>query len=99
MVGPTTGGACDPAQVGYEELRGLAIAGAAFGGGRGLVVLLREGLAAWVARRCTGADPVKTAVQSDHRAGVPAVSDDVHAGVVRVLASIALGRWRKEMNA
>lgn len=99
IVGQTAAGACDPAHVEYEELRGLAIAGAAFGGGLGLVVLLREGLAAWVARRSTGSDPVKAAVPSDHRVGVPPVSDDVHAGLVRVLASIALGRCRKERNA
>ena len=37
-----------PSQVAYEELRGFAIAGTA-SGGLGLIILLREGLAATVA--------------------------------------------------
>jgi hypothetical protein len=96
-VALTAAGDDAPAQVAYEALRGRAIAGAV-SGGFGLVVLRREGLAAWVARRSTDADPI-TAVPSDpHGAGVPRVSDDVHAGRVRVLASMALGHWRKESN-
>ena len=90
-------GDCAPAQVAYEALRGLAIAGAV-SGRLGLVVLLREGLAAWVLRQSTGSDPVKAPVPLDHHAGVPPVSDDVHAGLVRVLASMALGRCRKEKD-
>ena len=74
----------------YEELRRRVLAGAAFGGPFGLVLLLREGLAAWMARGSAGAAPVEAA-GPERRGAAPLVSDEVHAAVVRVLASMALG--------
>jgi hypothetical protein len=97
-IDPTVARDGDPTQMAYEALRGLVIAGAV-SGRLGLVVLRREGLAAWMTRRSTDADPI-TAVPSDHHGTeVPRASDDVHAGLVRVLASMALGRCRKERHA
>ena len=73
----------------YEELRRRVLAGGPFGGHVGLVLLLREGLAAWMARGAAGATPVE-AGGPERRAAAPIVSDEIHAAVVRVLASVAL---------
>ena len=74
----------------YEALRRRVLTGAAFGGPFGLILLLREGLAAWMARGSAGAAPVEAA-DPERRGAAPRVSDEVHAAVVRVLASMALG--------
>jgi hypothetical protein len=81
----------DRCRVAYEELRGRVLAGAPFGGAFGLVLLLREGLAAWMAGGSAGSVLVAPAVEPDRRAAAPLVSDETHATVVRVLASMALG--------
>jgi hypothetical protein len=88
----------DSSRVAYEELRGLAVTGSPFNGRLGLVVLLREGLAAWFALRLVGSDPARTPVQPDRRAQAPLVSDEIHASVVHVLASMVLGSSRTEIS-
>jgi len=88
----------DRFRVAYEELRGRVLAGAPFGGAFGLVLLLREGLAAWMAGGSAGSVPVAPAVEPDRRLAAPLVSDEIHAAVVRVLASMALG-GREERRA
>ncbi|HLQ23528.1 MAG TPA: hypothetical protein VK132_09990 [Gemmatimonadales bacterium] len=75
----------------YEELRRRVLTGSAFGGAGGLVLLLREGLAAWMARGAAGAAPGEPAVKLERCAALPRVSDGIHAAVVRVLASMILG--------
>ena len=95
----TAVGEGDPSQVAYEELRGVAGAGATGGGRLGLVVLLREGLAAWVARRSMGTDAGTIAAPPQRPMGVPFVADEVHTGLVRVLASMVLATSHEEMNA
>lgn len=74
----------------YEELRRRVLTASVFGGPFGLVLLLREGLAAWMARGSAGAAPVEVAGPA-RRGAAPLVSDEVHAALVRVLASMALG--------
>jgi len=81
----------DRFRVTYEELRGRVLAGAPCGGACGLVLRLREGLAAWMAGGSAGSAPVAPAVEPHRRAAAPLVSDEIHAAVVRVLASMALG--------
>ena len=81
----------------YEALRHRVLTGAAFGGAGGLVVLLRDGLAAWMAHGPAGAAPVEAAGPA-RRGTTPLVSDEIHAAVVRVLASMALAGLR-EMRA
>jgi hypothetical protein len=81
----------------YEALRHRVLTGAAFGGAGGLVVLLRDGLAAWMADGPAGATPVEAAGPA-RRGTAPIVSDELHAAVVRVLANIALAGL-KEMRA
>jgi hypothetical protein len=77
----------------YEALRHRVLTGAAFGGAGGLVVLLRDGLAAWMADGAAGATAVE-AVGPERRGAAPIVSDEIHAAVVRVLANIALAGLR-----
>jgi len=74
----------------YEDLRRRVLTGAAFGGPVGMVLLLREGLAAWMARGPGGAVP---GAPGGHpgRGAAPRVENEIHAAVVRVLASMALG--------
>ena len=55
-----TGG--DGFGVTYEELRRHVLTGSAFGGAGGLVLLLRDGLAAWMSRGAVGGAPVELAV-------------------------------------
>jgi len=75
----------------YEELRRRILTGSAFGGPFGLVLLLREGLAAWMARGSACGAPGPPAADPDRRGAAPLVPDEIHAAVVRVLASMALG--------
>lgn len=86
---PTNDGAAVVAA--YEELRGHVLAASPRGNYSGLVLVLREGLVAWMAR---GRDGV-AAIRSAAPVPVPIVSDPLHAGIVRVLANMALaGRDR-----
>ena len=78
----------------YEELRRRVLTGAAFGGASGLVLFLREGLAAWMARGAVGAAPVAPAGHPV-RCAAPRVANEIHAAVVRVLASMALGHMEE----
>lgn len=81
---------CDGFGATYEELRRRVLTGAAFGGASGLVLFLREGLAAWMARGAVGAASVAPAGHSVQGAA-PRVLTEIPAAVVRVLASMALG--------
>ena len=81
----------------YEQLRSRVLAGSACGSSFGLVLLRREGIAAWMARGSARSAPVAPAAP-DRDAAAPVGSDEIHAGVVRVLASMALA-GREETNA
>jgi len=75
----------------YEQLRRHVLAGAAARGGHfGLVLLLREGLAAWIDRRPPCAAAAESVAAREWPVGAPLVADDLHASLVRVLASMAL---------
>ena len=79
----------------YEELRSHMLAGSPGGSHFGMVVLLREGIAAWIERRstCRGV----AAQSATHSAPRPVLSDELHAEIVHVLADIAL-KGREEMR-
>jgi len=79
------------ASVAYEELRNHVLTGVS-GNGAGLVLLLREGLAAWLeGRGASVPPPVPEARPSPQTyAAASVVSAEVHAGIVRVLASMVL---------
>ena len=73
----------------YEQLHLHVHEGAAAPDGHGgLVVLWREGMAAWMAWRTMGAAEPVTAHQRPVSA--PQAADELHASLVRVLASLAM---------
>jgi hypothetical protein len=74
----------------YEELRRRVLTGSAVAGARGLVLLLRDGLAAWMSHVTPGATVSERAEPPDRGAAAPRVSDALHAAVVCVLTSMAL---------
>ena len=82
----------------HEDLRRHVLTGSAVGGAGGLVLLLRDGLAAWMARGAVGRAPVEPAVDPERSGAAPRVSDAMDAAVVRVLVSMALG-GHKETSA
>lgn len=69
----------------YEALRRHVLGGASTAGDAALVVLLRQGVAAWMARRLACAGPPAVA-----RTSTVIDGQEIHAGIVRVLASMAL---------
>ena len=68
----------------YEALRSHVLAGA--GSAAGLVVLLRQGVAAWMARRLACSGPAPIAANTTRLI----TGEQTHAALVRVLASMAL---------
>ena len=81
----------------YEDLRRRTLMGST-GGGHFGVVLLREGMAAWIARGAVASVATRPAPDADRRVAAPVLSDELHAGVVKVLAGMALS-GRREMNS
>jgi hypothetical protein len=83
----------------YEELRCRVLAGA---GARdcdiGQLFFLREGIVAWIARGTTSTAPVNLTADRDSDVTAPFPSDEIHAGMVRVLANMALAAGRREMT-
>jgi len=79
----------DLAVAGYEDLRHHVVAGAVTGGHVGLILILREGIAGWLARRpsCVAASWPRT---PPDRHGARVVGDAIQTDLVRVLASMAL---------
>ena len=88
--GDAVTGGTDALGAAYEQLRHWVLAGAAPGSRDGtpfgLGLLLRAGIAGWMDQRASGA----TAPAPHRPAVAPLPSGELHAGVVRVLASIAL---------
>jgi hypothetical protein len=93
-VAPATPHGHDTFVAAYEALRRRVCAGASCGS-LGLVLLLREGLAAWMAHGAACSAPV----EPERRVAAPIMSnDEIDATVVRVLANMALGGL-EEMRA
>ena len=92
----TTAGGNDTSRSSYEELRGRVLTGAA--NGRHFAVLLREGMAAWMAQRSACPAPTNPVADVQRRGAEPLVSDEMSVSIVRVLASMAF-RGRQEMTA
>ena len=70
----------------YESLRAHVLTGSGVGSPSGLLLLLRQGVAAWTARRSSR--PLSPHPVSPLAEASP--TNELHAAVVRVLASIAL---------
>lgn len=80
----------------YEQLRGHVLAGSTASRQLDVLCLIREGIAAWIARCSSRA--VAHAPPRDPARGVaaaPAVCDELHAGLARGLASMALANRRE----
>jgi hypothetical protein len=87
-----TSSACPFAAV-YEELRNGALTGVSTGSHFGLVVLLREGIAAWIASTSTRpATPTTAGVKERPapRAAALLVGDAIRADIVAVLANMVM---------
>ena len=90
-LGHTARGGSDVSVAVYEQLRlHVHEGGTAPGGHCGLVVLRREGLAAWMAWRMTGAVAPESVTAYQRPVSAPLAADDLHASLVRVLASLAM---------
>jgi hypothetical protein len=75
----------------YERLRDHVLAGTTTGG-FGLVILMREGLAAWLAHAPAPTFAITDVNTPKHPAAAvtPTVSGDIHADMVSVLANMAM---------
>jgi 3-mercaptopyruvate sulfurtransferase SseA len=83
----------------YEELRCRVLTAAgACDCDRGQIFLLRGGIVAWIARGTTTTTPTNPTTDRQSDATAPAHSDEIHAGMVRVLANMALAAGRREMT-
>jgi len=81
----------------YEQLRSQAIAGATSGKHFGLILLLREGIAAWIARGRIDCVLAQSLADPNLRSGSSTLPTEIHAGIVGVLANMAMAS-RKEMS-
>ena len=88
MISATTSSDGDSVATTYEQLRGHMLEGATTGGRFALVILMREGVAAWIAHAAT--TPVVITHAKDPVAATPIVSDDIHADMICVLANMAM---------
>ena len=82
----------------YEHLRRHVLQGSPHGGHVGVILLMREGVTAWIDRGVTGFTPVAPSTPPDRAVPFPDVSPPLHAGIVDVLVSIAL-TTREETHA
>ena len=89
-----TGGA--DAAAAYEQLRSYVLENSIHGGHAGLILVMREGVAAWI-DRCTPGFTPAVSTHVDRVVTLPNLSQQLHADIVDVLVSIAL-TTRKEIN-
>jgi len=73
----------------YEQLRRHVLQGCPRGALVGVILVRREGVAAWMDRGATGLATVAS-TPPDRAVAFPDVSPPLHAGIVDVLVSIAL---------
>jgi hypothetical protein len=81
----------------YEQLRRQVLTASPGGGCFGLSVLLREGIAAWI-ERCA-ATPLPASPTELSAVTCSTITPPLHAGVVQILASIALTRIQQEIHS
>ena len=93
--GGTAVGGDDRSVARYEELRHGVLTGAPGGRHGGVLVLVREGLAGWLAHGSATAATVRPGATPGGRPAAPPVLGELHAGLVRVLATMALAGHRE----
>jgi hypothetical protein len=86
------GSAADGLGTDYEQLRSGMLDGAPRASHFGLVILMREGVAAWMAHAWARARPatVVQGVANDRPSAAALIADDIHADMVAVLASMVM---------
>lgn len=82
----------------YEHLRSHVLQGSPRDVPFGVILVLREGVAAWMDRGATDVATVTPSTPPGRGVAFPAVCPPLHAGIVDVLVSIALTR-RGETHA
>jgi hypothetical protein len=88
--------ASDTAVALYEELRRCVLVEAgACDCDLGQIFLLRGGVVAWMAHGTTRTAPANLTADGDREPTAPVLSDEIHAGMVRVLANMALASQRE----
>jgi hypothetical protein len=81
----------------YEQLRSQVLQGSSHNNHFGLILMMREGVAAWIDRCASGFTPAAASSNVDRVVALPDLSPQLHAGIVDVLVSIALAT-RKEIH-
>lgn len=74
----------------YERLRSHVLDGATAGGPFGLVILLREGVAAWMAHASVRPAKIMHEAANDRAAVEALIGDAAHAEMIAVLASMVM---------
>ena len=74
----------------YEQLRSDVLEGPTAGGHFGLVILLREGVAAWTVRSVAEPTTVTRVNAVDRPTVASSVSDDIRADMLAVLANMVM---------
>jgi len=93
---PTVVAGSDASVALYEELRRWVLEEAgAFDCDLGQMFLLRGGVVGWMAHGTTRTAPANLTSDRDRDAPAPILSDEIHAGMVRVLANMALANRRE----
>ena len=92
-----TCGAGAAASAAYEQLRSHVLQGSPNGGHFGLILVMREGVSAWIDRCVPGFTPAAASTNVDRAVALPDLSTQLHASIVEVLVSIAM-TTRKEIN-
>jgi len=99
IASPAATGGSGTAIAEYEELRCRVLVGAgACDCDRGQIFLLRGGIVAWMAHGKTSTAPPNPTTDRQSDATAPVLSDEIRAGMVRVLANMALAAGRREMT-
>ena len=83
----------------YEALRDHMLRKPTSSGRDGLVVLLRQGLAAWMRRTSATSSPRSLATHSHAALAAPSLSDDLCASFVQIMATMALAGPCQESHA
>jgi hypothetical protein len=89
FAGATSEGGCTFATA-YEQLRTGVLKGANASCHFGLVILLREGVAAWMELGLARSSAVKYTTATPPPMVAPSIADAVHADMVAVLASMVM---------
>lgn len=80
---------CDLA-IDYERLRSHVLEGATAGGPFGLVILLREGVGAWMTHASARPTRIVHEAANDRAAAEALIGDTAHAEMIAVLASMVM---------